>query len=515
MKYYESNIIIKFFNEINCYEKKLKMTRLLTFFDLILSKVEYKLIRPLKCIERQISMNLQEAGIDTRPANSNGLWCHLLLPTVLLVYTCFDNVTLLYKITSLISIGLLCYCVLFILFLTTSSVVLKEPIYAGCLASSIISAVLLIFCLGQGLLFSISVTFSSTILFACVLRLCITKCQKTFTVGEAMIVSQSMVLFTVMSVIKFLFEMHSDDKEMEFISLIFYTILSTVGLIVTALYFLKDSQRNLRTLVYIVGSAIVFVLLILHSLFGPNFVTIILNYVFVKQNRVQIFIFWLILLILAICALLVRTKLAIKASTVTRKTFHVLASLVFLSGIMFDIYLMTFAAGIGLGVLIFVEALRKSSIEPISSALQSAFLVYSDEKDCGLFAMTPLYLYVGLAFPLLVVPNRENRQLELLSGVLSIGIGDTAASWFGSRFGFNKWPDSSRTLEGTLFNVLSQIGTVYALELFGVLHNSHALLRGAVCACAAAALEARTAQVDNLVLPLAALVALQAARLLC
>ncbi|XP_050350005.1 dolichol kinase [Nymphalis io] len=491
------------------------MARILVFFNLIFSKVEHKLIRPLKCMDRQISMNLLEADINTRPANSNGLWCHILLPTVLLIYTCFDNVTLLYKITSLISVGLLCYCVLFILFLATSSVVLKEPIYSGCFASSIVAAILLNLLLGQGLLFSLSVTFLSTILFAWVLRLCITKCQKTFTVGEAMIVSQSIVLFTEMSVIKFLFNMHSDDEEMEFISSIVYTILSTVGLIVTALFILKDSQRNLKTLVYIVGSAIVFVLFILHSLFGPNFVSTILNYVFVKHNRAQIFTFWLMLLILAVCALLVRTKLAIKASTVTRKTFHVLASLVFLSGIMFDIYLMTLAAGIGLGVLIFVEALRKSGIEPISSALQSAFLIYSDEKDCGLFAMTPLYLYAGLAFPLLVVPNREDRQLELLSGVLSIGVGDTAASWFGSRFGFNKWPDSNKTLEGTVFNIFSQIGTVYALELFGVLHASSALLRCSVCACAAGALEARTAQVDNLVLPLAALAALQATRLLC
>ncbi|CAH2087123.1 unnamed protein product [Euphydryas editha] len=490
------------------------MPSLRTLFQLILDQLDSKLIKPIKCIERQVSMNLQEADIKTRPANANGLWCHILLPVILLVYTCFDKVSLLYKITSLISVGLLSYCMLFILFLSASNIVLKAPVYTGCLASSLIATVILHVFLNQGLLFSISVTSTSTVLFAWMLRLCIVECHSTFTLGEAMIVSQGLVLFTAMSVMKFLFEMHSDDDEMEFISVIVFTILSTLGLIVTALYFLKDTQRNLKSLGYIVGSAAIFVLLILHSILGSDCLIVIIHYIFIKENRLQIISFWILLLALAVCALFIRTKLAVKASTVTRKTFHVLASLVFLSGIIFDINLMMLAAGIGLGVLIFVEALRKSGIEPISSALQSAFLVYCDEKDCGMFAMTPIYLYVGLAFPLLIVPNHEDRELELLSGVLSIGVGDTAASWFGSRFGFNKWPDSNRTFEGTIFNILSQIGTVYALQLFGALRARHALSRAALSACAGALLEARTAQVDNLVLPLAALATLQLSRLL-
>lgn len=69
----------------------------------------------------------------------------------------------------------------------------------------------------------------------------------------------------------------------------------------------------------------------------------------------QLVMFWLLLVVLAVCALLVRTKLAVKASTATRKTFHVLASLVFLTGIIYDVHLTILAAGIGFGVLIFVE----------------------------------------------------------------------------------------------------------------------------------------------------------------
>ncbi|XP_045775435.1 dolichol kinase [Maniola jurtina] len=463
----------------------------------------------MKTLERHIAISLEEANVKPRPANSNGLWCHILLPAALATYSCFDNVSTLYKITSCISVGLFFHSVLFILFLSTSSTVLKEPVYAGCVASGFISAILLYVFLQTDLGFSLAVSILSICLFAAMLRLFIVKFDKTFTLGEAMITAQAVVLFFIMSMIRFFFKMRSDDQEMEFIGVIVYTILSTVGLIVTVLYFLTDSWRNLKTLAYIVASAVVFVLLILHAVLGSNCVKTILDYVFVERDRYKLFTFWLFLVLVAVCALLVRTRLAVKASTVTRKTFHVLASLVFLSGIIYDVYLMTLAAGIGLGVLIFVEALRKSGIEPISSALQSAFLVYCDEKDCGLFAMTPLYLYVGLAFPLLLVPNRPDRELELLSGVLSIGVGDTAASWFGSHFGINKWSDSNRTMEGTAFNILSQIGTVYALQFFELLDNKNALLRSVFAATVSGFVEAKTDQVDNLVLPLVTMIALQ------
>lgn len=64
-------------------------------------------------------------------------------------------------------------------------------------------------------------------------------------------------------------------------------------------------------------------------------------------------------------------------------------------------------------------------------------------QDSGNFAMTAIYLYVGLACPLVIVPREaKNPELELLSGVLAIGIGDTAASWFGEKYGTMKWPGS-------------------------------------------------------------------------
>ncbi|OWR41933.1 Dolichol kinase [Danaus plexippus plexippus] len=96
--------------------------------------------------------------------------------------------------------------------------------------------------------------------------------------------------------------------------------------------------------------------------------------------------------------------------------------------------------------------------------------------------MTPIYLYTGLACPLLLVPGES--YLDRLSGVLSVGVGDTAASWFGSNYGFHKWP--------------------------GLLNEADSVPRTCFSALVCALVEARTSQVDNLVLPLVMLLAYRA-----
>lgn len=80
------------------------------------------------------------------------------------------------------------------------------------------------------------------------------------------------------------------------------------------------------------------------------------------------------------------------------------------------------------------------------------------------------------------------------SGVISVGIGDSAASIIGSKFGKMHWPGSPKTLEGTLAFILSQVIVASILD---------ALSLGVVIAVVIVGLvEARTDQVDNLVLPI-------------
>ncbi|XP_063829937.1 dolichol kinase isoform X1 [Ostrinia nubilalis] len=480
------------------------------FIEHFVSRIEnsnfYKFFRS---IDAQVSRNVKAAEIETRQSKSNGLWCCCLLPMILLIYTVQYNVSPLYKLVAFASISLLFYCLLFTVFLSISSLILQEPIYGGCVSTSLVSVLLMYTFLGHDLTFSTIFSVPTVFLYSWLLRTFLNSFQNTFTIGEAMVMAQAIMLFAVMAVAKLTCELDETDEEMDFVYTIIYTVLSTVGLIVTALFLLKDERRNMKSLTYIFGLGAAFGLLMLISLLGVSCITDILHYIFVENDRYQIFSFWLVLVVIAVAVLTMRTQLAVKASTVTRKSFHVLASVVFLSGILVDVNLMVLASGIGFGLLVLVEALRKSNIEPISSALQSAFLVYSDEKDSGCFAMTPIYLYLGLACPLALVPHYKNSELELLSGVLAIGVGDTAASWFGSKYGFNKWSGGNRTYEGTVFNILSQIATVYVLIIFELLNTKNALIRTSIAASITGLVEAKTNQVDNLVLPLVMMIAFQ------
>lgn len=157
--------------------------------------------------------------------------------------------------------------------------------------------------------------------------------------------------------------------------------------------------------------------------------------------------------------------------------------------------------------------------------MQQGFTVFADEKD-SLLSLTPLYLMCGLSFPLWM-PSSNLPLLVLLSGVLTVGIGDTAASFVGGKWGSHKWHDTEKTVEGTVACILCQICIILGLTFSGRFHLRNifflcfyqelylfsrissgfvddywSLLRSVLAVVAISVIEGRTNQVDNLALPL-------------
>ncbi|XP_013169930.1 PREDICTED: dolichol kinase [Papilio xuthus] len=463
----------------------------------------------VKSLDKNISNNLRAMGIVTRSSKSNGLWCYILLPLILLNYTILYDTSVLYQTVAFISVGLFFHCSLFILFLSLSGNIMMEGDYGGCVACSLISTILVYIFTKQDLMISLVITISCVSSFSYLLKFVLINFPKTFTVGEAIVVVQSIPLFVSATSIQYIQSLlNGVNEEFSFINTIVFTVLVTTILIITSIFMLNAEHRTATSLVSIVTAGGIVLLIKWHIILGSNCLFDIFEYIFMDNIRFKLFMFWLSLLLISILLILIQTRTVSKASTVTRKTFHILASIVFLSGLLTDIPLMTLASGVGFSLLVFVEALRIAEIETISPTLQSAFVVYCDDKDSGTFAMTPLYLFVGLACPIVLAP--EPVSLDLLAGVLAVGIGDTAASCAGATFGRNRWSDNNRTLEGTAFNILSQVAVVYLLQFFDFLDVPNALTRSVFAATTSALVEAKTDQVDNLVLPLVTILAFQA-----
>ncbi|GBP97109.1 Dolichol kinase [Eumeta japonica] len=76
----------------------------------------------------------------------------------------------------------------------------------------------------------------------------------------------------------------------------------------------------------------------------------------------------------------------------------------------------------------------------------------AEHFEVGGWALPPLYLLTGLASPLVLVPVSASA-LERLAGVLTIGVGDSAASFIGSRYGRSTWRGDRELRYGSVSNV--------------------------------------------------------------
>ncbi|CAG0913043.1 unnamed protein product [Notodromas monacha] len=345
-----------------------------------------------------------------------------------------------------------------------------------------------------------------------------------FSIGERSLVSQGFALFLGSCVKNALSFSRMDfgrsghpkkGKEMWEVN----TISQIIGcLVLVTLSFTrllgKSALRNSFFLLSLMAGVIISWVFIesrvLHGSLIVWFMDIMMN----MPEKVQILKLWTGLLVstvgFAIASGLLKSSKRSATQTIERKLFHVAISLVFILGARMDPLLLHLASSLLFWAFLVAEALRVLNVWPFSGILNAAFRTFLDEKDLsGPLTLTNIYLLVGCAAPLWLStitsshrPLAELNPFTLLAGVLSVGFGDTAASVGGSLFGSRKWQGSNKSVEGSICCSFAQIGVVCLLSCVGfeVLEHDVGIIMTSIFL--STIMEAKTDQVDNLVLPL-------------
>ncbi|EFI27930.1 dolichol kinase [Coprinopsis cinerea okayama7 len=182
-----------------------------------------------------------------------------------------------------------------------------------------------------------------------------------------------------------------------------------------------------------------------------------------------------------------------------RKYFHGLAVLMFVPGVAFDPAFTHLAFSAAFALFTFTEYIRYFAVYPFGAAIHLFMNDFLDHRDGGTAILSHFYLLTGCSGSLWLEDPSKLRQV---TGILTLGVGDAAASIVGRRIGLRRWsPTTGKTVEGSLAFVGSIFATAWFLRLLGFVETFPSLRYLLTLMCAAL-LEALSDQNDNLTLPL-------------
>ncbi|EZA48006.1 dolichol kinase isoform X2 [Ooceraea biroi] len=460
------------------------------------------LIARYKHFEEKILQNVKRNGIQHRPNASSGLWLGTLVGlsaviTILREENSYSEICLLVGITGF---GLvLSTCCLYTR-LSMQGVAAKD-FHVVYFLPAIVTSMLFLLAANRGLLTSVTwgVTVGSLGTWG-VLQL-MSAFPYCFTMGEATAVMHSCILFLMSAVTNLPLRYHLPPIHDNDIS----TVLLQVGILyvmsVCLLCGYFPILHNTKYFYSMTVSLLCFITVpLLCIILDQNPVMWIITFMFNDRKRAAIVAYWAVCLLLSIFTIMCQILSKSQATSSCRKSFHILAIFVYIPGMIYDPSLLYLASGVMLALFIALETIRLLKIPPLGEILHEGFTLFVDEKD-SLLSLTAIYLLCGLSFSLWM-PTSNLTLLVLFSGVLTIGIGDTAANFVGCRWGSHKWVGTEKTIEGTVACVFCQVCVILGLTFCGFVDSHWLLLRSILAAVSVSLIEARTNQVDNLALPL-------------
>ena len=199
--------------------------------------------------------------------------------------------------------------------------------------------------------------------------------------------------------------------------------------------------------------------------------------------RLLFICYWLLILTFGL-RLILNLPLAVAVDT-RRKVFHGMMVLILVPTAPLDPAFVSLALTIVLALFLLLELLRISGLPPLSKPLKKFLAPYVDGRDfAGPVVISHIFLLLGCSIPFWLslagsssaTPSvdtescNENSEdlalrswephsnfsvndtgIDMLSGVICVGLGDAAASLIGRRYGRTRWPwrRGSKSVEGS------------------------------------------------------------------
>ncbi|XP_012255951.2 dolichol kinase [Athalia rosae] len=460
------------------------------------------LIRSYKRFDDKLFRSLTDNAIQHRKNAGLGLWLAPLVGlsvaiTLLRKDSSYSEICLL---TGIAGIGLMMSCLCLCIRLSVKTTAIKDFEVLYFLPAMLTSVLFLLFG-NKGLLVSVTWGLAVGTIGTWGVLQTISYFPGCFTFGEASAVAQTAIVFLLSAAVNLplryhLPPIHNDDIATVILQ-VAILFVATIGLLCAAFPQIRTPMWfYLTTFGVLLFGAVP----ILHVLLDQSPLLWVLGFVFDNIGRVFMVLYWMLCLELGIGVVAYQIVSKSKASTSVRKSFHLLAVMVYIPGLISEPMLLYLATGLVMALFLMLELMRILNLPPLGEVLQQGFSVFGDEKDLFV-SLTPLYLLAGLSFPLWL-PANNLTFLSLLSGILTIGVGDTAASIVGSKFGTHKWTGSPKSIEGTIACICSQLIVIYGLTYLGFLSGIWLLLRATIAVVGVSLVEAWTDQVDNLALPI-------------
>ncbi|KAI5712972.1 hypothetical protein M8J75_012722 [Diaphorina citri] len=314
-----------------------------------------------------------------------------------------------------------------------------------------------------------------------------------FTYGEASIVTQTFLLFQMHVYTNAFLSKQGLVNCQDIATLVLQVGLSCIVLHGSLVYIVPSLRSPLTFYPCLALIATLGGVIPLHILLERSPILWIIQLLLADTHTVLLVIYWVACVLIAIAVIAFQISSNQKATTSLRKYFHLLAVAVYIPGLVFNRCLLYLASGVIMRIL---------CLPPLSDVLNQGFHMYVDEKDSTV-ALTPLYLLTGCSLPLWLSPGPLDQadMLSLSAGILSIGVGDCFASMVGFKYGKHKWKNSPKSIEGSAACFLSQLLVILAFFYLDLIPWNKVYI-GVVGTGIVTLIEAKTDQVDNLVLPL-------------